>query len=206
MDIHPPHAPAHSWKDLSIQLATITAGILIALSLEGLREWRHERALVDEARKTIAREIADNLKEVDGDQQGLPALQANIAKLLDLVNDALAKKPGEVHQMNVNASMSELSAAGWQTAERMGALAHMDYSEVQRYSKLYGIQQLFVEHQRQTLDHAIAALTTIPGDPFQASTRDLESFREHLQQMRADLLAQEQIGKRLSEEYRKTLH
>jgi len=36
VDIHRPHA-VHSWKDFGVQLVTITAGILIALSLEGQR-------------------------------------------------------------------------------------------------------------------------------------------------------------------------
>jgi len=52
VEIHAPHGSIHSWKDLLIQLGIITAGILIALSLERVREWRHERALVREARET----------------------------------------------------------------------------------------------------------------------------------------------------------
>ena len=65
MEIHPPHGPIHSLKEFSLQLVTITAGILIALSLEGLVEWNHNRALVREARTTISREIADNRKELE---------------------------------------------------------------------------------------------------------------------------------------------
>jgi len=60
VESHPPHAPAHSIKDFFIQLLTITAGVLIALSIEGLTEWNHHRQLVREATETIAREIADN--------------------------------------------------------------------------------------------------------------------------------------------------
>jgi hypothetical protein len=62
VDIHPPHA-IHSWKGFGIQLATITAGILIALSLEGVRETVRDRALVREARENIRHELADNQKE-----------------------------------------------------------------------------------------------------------------------------------------------
>jgi hypothetical protein len=204
VEIHPPHGAAHSWKDLLIQLATITAGILIALSFEGIREWRHERTLVREARETIAREIADNLKEIDGEQNSVKSRQANIAGLLTLVENIQARKASDVHEINVGASIADLSAPGWQTAERMGALAHMDYAEVQRYSKLYGLQQLFVDTQRRTLEHAVGALNTMDGSPFDASPRDLETFRDHLRQLRADLLVEEQFGNRLREEYRKT--
>jgi hypothetical protein len=33
-----PHGSIHSWKDFCVQLGTIAAGALIALSLEGVRE------------------------------------------------------------------------------------------------------------------------------------------------------------------------
>jgi hypothetical protein len=205
VEIHPPHGAAHSWKDLLIQLGTITAGILIALSFEGVREWRHERSLVREARERIGREITDNLKEIDAGNAGIAARQANVVKLLDQVDAALAKKPSTTHQINVGYALADLSAAGWQTAERMGALAHMDYPEVLQYSKVYSIQQLFADHQRRALEHATSTLTTLGGDPFSAPAKDLDTFRQNLQQMRADLLVEEQLGKRLSEEYRKTL-
>ena len=206
MEIHPPHGAAHSWKDLLIQLGTITAGILIALSFDGVREWRHERSLVHEARETIVREISANLKEVDGENGGVATRQANIQKLIDVVDRVLAKKPSGVTEMNVSANIAELNAAGWQTAERMGALAHMEYDEVQRYSKLYGIQQLYADRQRRTFEHAIAALSALPGSPDDAPPQALEAVRLRLQELRADLLVEEQLGKHLSEEYRKTLH
>ncbi len=164
MDIHPPHAPGHSWKDLSIQLATITAGIVIALSFEALREWQHDRALVHEARERIAHEIADNMKEV--------------------VDDILNKRPSNVHAIDIGATLADLSAAGWQTAQRMGVLAHMDYADVQRCSKLYGIQQLYAEQQRRTLEHATSAMMTITGSPFKAAPKDLEALGERVRQLR----------------------
>jgi hypothetical protein len=34
-DVHPPHGAIHGRRDFSVQLITITAGLLIALGLEG---------------------------------------------------------------------------------------------------------------------------------------------------------------------------
>lgn len=48
-------------------------------------------------------------------------------------------------------------------------------------------------------------MMTITGNPFKAAPKDLEALGERVRQLRADLLVEEQIGKRLSEEYRKTL-
>src|ERR1700722_933573 len=41
MDVHPPHAGIHTWKDFWIHLGTITIGLLIAISLEQGVEWMH---------------------------------------------------------------------------------------------------------------------------------------------------------------------
>jgi hypothetical protein len=41
LDVHPPHEPVHGWRDFFVHPATITIGLLIALSLEGCVEWRH---------------------------------------------------------------------------------------------------------------------------------------------------------------------
>jgi len=88
MDIHPPH-PIHSWKDFGVQLITITAGILIALSLEGVRESIRDRALVREARENIRREIADNKREVDNEISAIPARSKKLDTALRLANELL---------------------------------------------------------------------------------------------------------------------
>jgi hypothetical protein len=48
-DIHPPHSPIHGWRDFLVQLVTITAGLLIALALEGLVEWLNHRHIMHQA-------------------------------------------------------------------------------------------------------------------------------------------------------------
>ena len=49
LEVHPPSEPVHGWRDFFIHLATITIGLLIALSLEGCVEFWHHRSLVHEA-------------------------------------------------------------------------------------------------------------------------------------------------------------
>jgi hypothetical protein len=132
VEVHPPHGPIHSWKDFSLQLITITAGVLIALSLEGVRESIRDRALVREARENIAREIADNKKEVDGELAGIDERRKNLQAALRFADELLKTKHTSLQKLNLGSSLAELSAASWQTAERTGALAHMEYSEVQK--------------------------------------------------------------------------
>src|ERR1041385_6630226 len=64
MEIHAPKEPILTVKEAVVHLSIVTVGILIALSLEGLVEWRHQRSLVREARENIATEIQDNRKEL----------------------------------------------------------------------------------------------------------------------------------------------
>ena len=43
LDVHPPHASVHSWKDFFIHIATIVIGLLIAVGLEQTVEFFHHR-------------------------------------------------------------------------------------------------------------------------------------------------------------------
>ena len=43
LDVHPPHAPTHTWRDFFIHIATITVGLLIAVGLEQAVEFLHHR-------------------------------------------------------------------------------------------------------------------------------------------------------------------
>ena len=43
LDVHSPHAAAHTWKDFLIHIATISVGLLIAIGLEQSVEFIHHR-------------------------------------------------------------------------------------------------------------------------------------------------------------------
>ena len=110
MEIHPPHT-IHSWKDFSLQLVTITAGVLIALSLEGVRESIRDRALVREARENIRREVADNKREVDGEIAEMDERVRKIAGALRFASELLKTKRTDISQIELGVSFPTLSAA-----------------------------------------------------------------------------------------------
>jgi hypothetical protein len=135
------------------------AGILIALSLEGVRESFHNASLVHEARENIRREIADNRREVDNEIAG-------------------------------------------------GALAHMDYSEVQHYASVYMTQDFLVQQHRTALDAASAALGILSageGDPTAAPPAEIDHFRQQVITLRSIVFVEEQMSHRMSEVYTKAL-
>jgi len=208
MDIHPPHSPIRSVRDFAIQLITITAGVLIALSFEGLREAYHEHAVVREARDMLSREITDNRREVDNAISKLAEERQNIDNALKFAEARLAGKNAEISQLTLNLVFADLSTASWVSAERTGALSYMSYAVVRGYSKVFGQQEIFAEQQRQLLQHlagAFAILGAAGGDPTKASLKDVEAFHSELLALNAGLYLIEQLGSALSETYRDSL-
>ena len=55
MDIHPPIGRAESLKEILTHIFIVTVGILIALSLEGVRESWREHVIANEARESTDR-------------------------------------------------------------------------------------------------------------------------------------------------------
>jgi hypothetical protein len=78
LDVHPPHAPTHTWRDFFIHIATIVIGLLIAVGLEQAVEGIHHKHQRQELRDGV---IADSrLMLSDLDQNSL----ANARNLEDL--------------------------------------------------------------------------------------------------------------------------
>jgi len=60
LDVHAPHETVHTWKDFFIHIATITIGLLIAISLEQTVESLHHRHQAKEmADKLLAESLAN---------------------------------------------------------------------------------------------------------------------------------------------------
>ncbi len=207
MDIHPPHGPIHSKKDFLLHLLTITIGILIALSLEGVVEWRHHRALVQEAEENLRSEILDNKKELDGKLKMIPEREKERQHILDVIRDVLSRKKLHEASINLASNHSDLSVASWNTAEHTGALALMGYAQVKKYSKVYGAQQQFNQLQDKELESTIAALQVFRAgaDPNKLSDRELEAEKQQVMTTLAFLLAEKQVGQQLSDIYAKVL-
>jgi hypothetical protein len=210
VDDAPPPAPPtaallhkYTFGDYAFQLITVTAGVLIALLINGLVEWNGNRRLVSEARATIAQEVADNKKDLDGVLAGNAKRHADLEAALLLANQLLQTRTTTVQSMNLSFNIADLRSTGWRSAERTGAVSHMPYAEVQRYSGVYELQELYAAQQRKAREQLGAATAILSSDfvPEKADPREIESFRQQLRVMQASLRIEEQLGKRLSESY-----
>jgi hypothetical protein len=206
VEIHAPDKPIHSLKDLGIHLATITAGILIALSLEGILEWRHHRNLVSEAKENITIELEGNKKAVDKSLEGLSTQVKNYRNALNFANERLKRNHTNIHELTIGFMVPSVSAVAWKTAETTGALGHMKYAEVQKYAEVYDVQDLYVRAEAQKLQRVSQVEAILMGgDPNKASLQDVESFRQQILVSLADLVTEESLAKELSEAYGKLL-
>ena len=197
----------HTWKEFLFQLVTITAGVLIALSIEALLEWNHHRALVREAKATIAREITDNKSALDRHIAAAPQMMKNRDTSLRMANELLTLKKSDIHELQLGFSLPSLSSAAWQSAERVGALTYMDYGDVQSYAKLINLQDLYVVQQRRLMEQTVATLSALGGsdNPHKAPQGDLERFRNDLLTLGGQLLMDVQLGEQLSKHYAEQL-
>ena len=199
------HAQSKSVRYFLTELAIVTAGVFIALSIDSVRGWFEHRALVAEARRNINQEIQDNNREIETVLKDIPNWRAQIDNGLKLANELLATKTSSIHQLNLGSTLGDLTDANWKSAERTGALSFMEYAEVQKYSKLYELQALYSEIQRRQLEKLASTISILADNPYKASPKDLELFRERVFSLRGDLVIAEQMGTRLKEGYASAL-
>ena len=194
----------YSASDYTFQFITVTAGVLIALLIDGLVDWNNNRELVAAAHASIAREVADNLKEIEGLPKSISSANDEIENCLKFANDLLAKGKTDVSSLQLNFNLATLNSASWLTADRTGALAHMSYGQVKEYAELYKLQELFDTVQRRAVDMVAdsIALVSSGSDPTKASRQDLMKFREQLTRYRASLFLTENLGNTLAKAYR----
>jgi hypothetical protein len=88
LDVHPPHAPTHTWKDFFIHVGTICVGLLIAIGLEQTVEAIHHHHQREELREAL---LQDNQKALrdnqDMEREALNRVQWLTARIDDLTVD-----------------------------------------------------------------------------------------------------------------------
>jgi hypothetical protein len=131
------------------EIVTITAGILIALWIDGIREDRKDRALVRSAREQMAREIADNRRDV---AQTGPSRDAHAQALmagLHFVDALRAAGTASSKSAPLGLNTPSFPRSAWDAAARTGALALMDYPHAKAYTELYDLQDLVDRAQQR---------------------------------------------------------
>ena len=201
MEIHAPHRPIHSFKEMAVQIALITLGVLIALSFEGVASWREHRALVREARANLTNEIRDNMKELANRLQQLPKERENVIHAIDVVEQLTDRKKFEKIKsgsasVQLGFTTADLQNASHTTAEVTGAFGLMEYEEVKKYTTLYGHQELYVRFQHDAMQTMSRSLATVAifAEPEKATAREVEDCKAQMHLTLAAMTVEEQLG------------
>ena len=194
----------YSLADYVFQFITVTMGVFIALLIDGLAERRDNDQLVESARQTIRRELENNKKDLERTLAGLPADQEAMLNAITFADNMLSSGKSKINELKLHYNLADqLTNSGWRTAERTGALGHMDYTEVQRYSSIYDFQELFIQQQRQIVMQVALAGAIFKGnfDVERPDRADLVTFRARVMDLRAAIDVQEKFGRKLIEDY-----
>jgi hypothetical protein len=188
-----------------LQLLPVTAGILSALLIDGLVERQRERALVRAVRAAIAAEVTANAAALDDRLPSFSAMQDDLGKVTQLVNDILNTGKTDIESFGYSMSLPSLERASWESAERTGSLEYMDYGEVRKYASLYAHQDLVEATQRDLLARlpglGIIGQAMDSGDP-EGYVQDLQDKRADLAELDAALFIYIELARKLAEEYR----
>jgi hypothetical protein len=216
MEIHAPDKPILTLKETIVHLAIVTAGILIALSLEGALEWQHHRSLVREARANIATEIEDNRRELRKTLDRFDLMYKHLSDAAEKVDGmATAWDPsvaaalfgatgGETNVM-YRYYVADLRDASHATAQSTGALGYMDYAEVKTYADVYGFQTDYLRGQ------TAAATATIESTSLgllllkKPAPSDVDGVRRQLRLAIGNLMMERTLGMQLMKAYNRAL-
>ena len=194
----------YSLADYAFQFITVTVGMFIALFINGLVEWNQNRELVVQARATIRREIADNQADLARTAASFESDQAAMLNAVRFAEDLLSTGKTKLTGVDLHYSLADqIFDTSWRTAERTGALSLMDYGEVQKYSKLYDFQELFMQQQRQVMAQLTLASSIFAGgfDIEHPNLKDLETFRSRVLDLMGTVAIQKDFAKKLDENY-----
>jgi hypothetical protein len=187
------------------QLTTITIGVLIALSFDAVLRWNADRTLVREARATVALELAENRTELEPYLASFDERMANLDNVLKLLEELDAGIEPTVREVVLGVNFPTLNDAGWQTAERTGSLALMNYPEVQALAEVYALQALFSDTLKPAFLVSMhgASLLNATGNPYTMAPAVREAMRARILELRAHFALAQQFGSQLSEGYSK---
>ena len=206
LDVHPPHEPLYSWRDFFVHLATITIGLLIALSLEGCVEWRHHRNLVREAEDSLQREIRSNAGNLPGVLDDLHKQQNALSQDLVVLKKIIAHPKVENRdEMSIGFNITGFKTVSWKTAQSTGAFSYTPYDLAPQYSDIYSMQDLVSEAEKQAARDAIVSvgpfLGSNRGDP-NPSAEEAVLIKQHIEVLGGQLFLLDSLIRELDSNYK----
>jgi hypothetical protein len=133
LDVHPPHAPTHTWRDFLIHIATIVIGLLIAICLEQSVEYLHQRHELQKAREEIREETNGNRRTAALQLEFIHQIQAELNADMVLLLAHRATGQPLTGQLHFDWTFRRVRSAAWTVNRQSGALSLMPHPELAYY-------------------------------------------------------------------------
>src|SRR5205807_3690298 len=92
-DIRPVHHVAHHWRDFFVQIAAIAIGLLLALALDRVVGYFHERHQLAQARIDLRLEIEQNRRVWTKNVAEVQRIQKELEANLNVIQELQSKSP-----------------------------------------------------------------------------------------------------------------
>ena len=140
LDVHPPHTPTHTWRDFFIHIATITVGLLIAISLEqtveAIDHAEQRRTLIEALREECQANVETLEKVGESQEARLVYLRSN----LELLRVAQPEGGAVIVQLAPRAMRTpgahSPSRSVWAAAKASGRVALLPENLTQVYDRV----------------------------------------------------------------------
>ena len=173
---HAPHAPAHGWREFLTNIVMIAIGLLLALALDKLGEFVHECHQLAQARRELAVELQDNVRQWKKNQAEVERVRSNLARDLEVIR-ALRAHTTPATTFDYSGSFNSTLDGAWQATRQSGALNLMPHEELMRYAwfnQLLGFVMDALHGFEPTMK--IAGAIAASAAPEKISSRDLDEL------------------------------
>jgi hypothetical protein len=206
LDVHAPHEAPHGARDFFLHLFTITIGLLIALSLEGLVEWQQHRHLAHAAEASMTAEIKSNAAGMDDVLTDLHKEQAALAHDKIVLNAVI--QTGTLPKdssMEITFHIRTFDDLSWRTAVSTNALAYMPYDEAGKFADIYQEQDELAASEQQAARDAAVSLGALVGtdSSWQPGKEEAAAIKEKIGTLQGQLLIVDSFMRSLNTHYTK---
>jgi hypothetical protein len=187
------------------QLFPVTAGILLALLIDGVLEVRRQDRLVAQAQAALTAELRDNARELANSLPSMDAFLANLNKHMTDIDAILATGSDPGGRAPFGMIMPSLNRASWESAERTGALEYMDYARVRAYAEVYAMQETVINGQNDLLRRfpTLGPVGTVLAGSTKAQSDELREARKPIAELLVAIGSHRVMALGLQGRYRK---
>lgn len=149
-------------RDFLIHIAAIAIGLLLALALENLAQYVHERRQLSEARRELALEVAENRRTWALNVTEAARIQQELDADLRLIQAVRSHAPVGDLKFEYSVQLYAVRDGPWQAVRQSSSLNLMPHEELQTYAWFHGILTSMMEsmHAFEITLHIAAAIAT----------------------------------------------